>query len=80
MWGPRAGYWQTLGSWGSTELCSPRLLSQQDPGGGRRQHLDRSPSPKGGRLRVSPSHTQWDGSASQTHDRVLLSFQRLSRS
>ena len=29
VWGPRAGYWQALGSWGSTELCSPHLLSQQ---------------------------------------------------
>lgn len=80
MWGPRAGYWQALGSWGSTELCSPHLLSQQHPGWGLCQHLDRSPSPKRGRLRVSPSHTQWDGSTSQTCDRVLFAFQRLFRS
>lgn len=79
-WGPRAGHQQALGSWGRTELCSPHLLSQQDPGGGRSVSIWADPLPlRRGRLRVFPSRMRWDGSASQTCDLVLFSFQRLFR-
>lgn len=66
VWGVRAGYWQALGSWGSTELCSPHLLSQQHLGGGS-VSIWTGPLPLRGVGSVSPHLTRSGTAARLRH-------------
>lgn len=77
VWGSPCWLLQTLGSWGSTELCSPSA-EPAGSGGGGAVSIWTDPLPLRGRAPCLHL-TQWDGSASQAHDRVLFSFQRLFR-